>query len=150
MSRYRADDVELLLPSFRPVAKELLRRMSAWGFKPIPFDTARTPAEAARNAAKGTGSARSVHLYGAAMDVICDEHGWMCASRGCDFYENLGREAEGLGLVWGGRWPKRDMPPTQCIPISAQNKMRSLGMGADSLDARDALAAKHIRPLAVK
>ncbi len=145
MSRYKADDVDLLLPTFRPVAKRLLAAMTAWGFKPVPFDTVRTAAEAARNAKRGTGSSTSMHLYGCAMDVICEDHGWDCGSKKCDFYEALGREAESLKLVWGGRWAMRDLPHVQALPVTWQPQMRALGTEPITESLRDQLVAKYFR-----
>lgn len=139
MSRYKSDDVELLLPSFRVAVKLLLAKMTALGFEPVPFDTVRTAAEAAANAKKGTGTANSIHQWGCACDVICGAHGWSCRDADCEFYEALGREAEALKLVWGGRWKRVDMPHVQGIPVSAQPKMRALSTGADSAKERDHL-----------
>lgn len=124
--RYKADDVGLLLPSFRERVEALLGRMRELGYQPVPRDTLRTPAEAAANARRGSGIADSIHCYGAAADVICDEHGWSCAQRGCGFFEQLGVVAEALGLTWGGRWPRRDMPHVQAVTLAEQKRLRSL------------------------
>lgn len=126
MSRYKADDVELLLPSFVPVAKRLLQALSERGFDPVSRDTLRTTEEALRNARKGTGIVDSIHCHGAAMDVICGEHGWDCHAHGCEFYAALGEIAEDLGLTWGGRWKRRDLPHVQAIPVRDQNALRAL------------------------
>lgn len=131
MTRYKADDVELLLPCFVPVAKRLLVALTERGFSPIPRDTLRTPVEAARNARKGVGIVDSVHCHGAALDVICDLHGWECAANGCEFYAALGEIAEDMGLVWGGRWKRRDMPHCQAIEVKDQNALRGLKTWAE-------------------
>lgn len=126
MSKYKADDVGLLLPSFQPVARALLKRLEMLGYEPVPRDTLRTPAEALANAAKGTGIVDSIHLHGAAMDVICGVHGWDCVKHGCDFYNVLGREARNHGLVWGGDWRRVDKPHVQCVTVAEQKALRAL------------------------
>lgn len=127
MTRYKADDIELLVPSFRPVVRRLLDALTARGFSPVPRDTLRTPAEALANAQKGVGIANSMHCYGVAVDVICGAHGWSCRERGCPFFTALGEEAEKLGLTWGGRWRRRDFPHVQAIPVADQGRIRKLG-----------------------
>ncbi len=123
---HRADDVGKLLPSFQPVVRELLVRLAALGYEPVPFDTLRTPEEALKNAAKGTGVIDSVHCHGAACDIICGVHGWSCQKHGCDFYNVLGREAHGRGLVWGGSWRRADLPHVQCVTVREQAELRAL------------------------
>lgn len=150
MSRFKSDDVELLLPAFRVAVKLLLQKMVAWGFKPIPFDTLRTSAEAAANARKGTGTANSIHQYGVAADIICGEHGWSCSDHGCDFFAVLGSEAKSLKLVWGGDWPRRDMPHVQGVAVAMQPAVRALGTGPESAAARNQMVVDFLmRPLAL-
>jgi D-alanyl-D-alanine carboxypeptidase len=139
VSRYKSDDVELLLPAFRVAVKLLVQKMVAWGFRPIVFDTLRTADESAFNARRGTGKANSIHQFGCAADLICDEHGWSCADHGCDYFDVLGREAKSLKLVWGGDWPRRDMPHTQGISVAMQPAMRALGTWPVSAAARNQL-----------
>lgn len=141
MSHYRPDNVDLLLPSFRPVARALLKALTERGFDPVPRDTLRTAAEAAANAAKGTGITDSMHCYGAAMDVICGEHGWGCHEHGCEFYGALGEVAEALGLVWGGRWRRRDLPHVQCVRVGEQAALRALSSQVE----RDAFVSDRLR-----
>lgn len=127
MSRYRADDVDLLLPSFAIVVRRLLAAMTARGFDPVPFDALRTPKESAKYAARGVGSKDSMHLYGAACDVICGQHGWDCKRHKCSFFASLGIEAEKLGLTWGGRFKTRyDAPHVQACTVAQQNAVRSI------------------------
>jgi hypothetical protein len=141
VSRYKADDVGLLLPSFQPVIRELLRRMEMLGYEPVPFDTLRTAEEALRNAQRGSGIVDSIHRHGAACDIICGVHGWSCAQHGCDFYNVLGREAHGRGLVWGGSWPKRDLPHVQAITVAEQKQLRAL----ETWEEKDAFVAARLR-----
>jgi len=141
--KYRQDDVELLLPSFRAVYKRLLARMVELGFEPIAFDTARTPEEAARNAANGKGIVNSIHIYGCAADTICAKHGWQCRAKRCKFFGVLRREGLALGLFIG---PKADWPHLQAVPATkaAQDAIRRLGAGEGSAAARDALVRAHL------
>ncbi len=132
MSRYPSDDVDLLLPSFAIVVRRLLDAMRARGFDPVPFDTLRTPKEAAKFATKGVGSRNSMHLYGAACDVICGAHGWDCREHKCLFFGTLGSEAEALGLTWGGRFRDRtgrkrfDGPHVQACTVAQQGAVRAI------------------------
>jgi hypothetical protein len=144
MAKYKSDDVELLLPSFRVVYKKLLVRMVELGYDPIPFDTARTPEEALRNASKGVGILNSIHIYGAAADTICGKHGWSCASKKCQFFRALRREGLALGLFRG---PEADLPHLQGLPATKkdQDALRALGAGPETEAARDALIKKWLR-----
>lgn len=142
MSKYKEDDINLLVPSFRERIETLLDTLRKQGLQPVLFDTARTQEEAARNAARGTGSSRSMHLYNVAADIICAEHGWDCAAHRCQFFHISGTESRKLGLVWGGDWPKRDMPHHQAIPVSWQYQMRALGNSPSTWKQRDELARK--------
>lgn len=126
MSKYKADDVGLLLPCFQPVIRSLLKTLDVLGYEPVPFDTLRTAEEALRNAKRGTGIVDSIHRHGAACDVICGRHGWSCKDHDCDFYAVLGREARAHGLVWGGDWKRRDLPHVQCVAVADQNALRAL------------------------
>ena len=139
---YKADDIKLLLPTMQVHVQELLIRMGELGFVPVLFSGLRTPEEALKNAAKGTGIVDSMHLYGAAADVICSAHGWGCHKEGCKFYDVLGEEAEKLGFVWGGRFSRGDFPHVQGLPVSWQSQMRVLGKAPETAAKRDALAAK--------
>lgn len=144
MAKYREDDINLLLPSWRVQVQALLDRMKALGFVPVLFDGLRTAEEAKANALKHTGKADSMHCYGCAADLICAEHGWSCQANKCKFFTTLGREAEAAGMTWGGRFHIGihgfpDMPHVQGIPIKAQQRMRNIGMDPEKADARDAL-----------
>lgn len=124
MSRYREDDINLLVRPFRDAVQVLLERMRAAGYRPILRDGLRTREEASKNASKGTGIADSMHCYGVAADIICDVHGWRCDASGCKFFHVLGPKAEALGMTWGGRWRRRDLPHVQAIPVSVQRQIR--------------------------
>lgn len=141
MSRYRADDVGLLLPCLQPVIRSLLKTLEALGYKPVPFDTLRSTEEALRNAKRGSGIVDSVHRHGAACDIICDRHGWSCAANECDFYAVLGREARAHGLVWGGDWRKKDLPHVQAVAVADQNALRALS----SWEEKDDFVRKRLK-----
>ncbi len=129
---YRSDDLDLLLPAFQPYARLILDDLRAWGHDPCPFDTRRTPEEAAKNHARGTGSKDSIHCYDAAMDVICNKHGWDCASHRCKFFVDYGKIVEARGMVWGGRFTKRlDLVHCQALEVKHQNMFRRLATRAE-------------------
>jgi len=127
MAKYRSDDISLLIPEFRALVEALLVEMRTDGFAPVLRDGLRTRGEAAANAAKGVGIADSMHLYGIAADIICDEHGWGCAKVGCHFFTALGEHAKALGLTWGGDWRRRDLPHVQMVPVGWQTRIRRAG-----------------------
>ena len=112
MSR-KLDDLSL---RFRPLAVELLARLTEAGICVMVVDTLRTPAEHQQNLANGTSwTARSKHLTGDAIDLcpyaIYDVNGpdklnW---DAGHPIWKRIGEIGESLGLRWGGRWQKRDM-----------------------------------------
>lgn len=151
MSRYNEDKIELLLPGFQPEVQHVLDSMTAQGFKPILFDGLRTVKEALNNAARGTGKANSPHLYGIAADVICDNHGWSCAAKKCKFYTKLVATVRARGLVTGADFhnakgePLVDQPHFQCIHTGKDEAaVRALGMGPESVGARDALVQAYL------
>jgi hypothetical protein len=124
-SRYKQDDISLLLPFMQVRVQLLLDRMKELDFKPVLFDGMRTSEEAAKNAAKGTGIVHSVHLLGLAADVICDEHGWQCRAKKCKFYTNLVREAKDLGFVCGADFSSVDEPHVQACFVADQGRLRA-------------------------
>lgn len=140
--RYREDSLDLLLPSFRERVERVLRTLRVQKFTPVVFDTMRTPEEADANARRGKGIKDSMHMYGVAADIICNEHGWTCRMHGCKFFTKLGAAAKAHGCTWGGDFKSVDMPHIQGIPVKAQAAMRALGQGPEALDARDELCAQ--------
>lgn len=154
-----ADPIGLsgLLPTFRKRVEQVLAAMIARGFHPVLKDTLRTPAEAKKYALSGKGIDNSMHLYGAAADVICAEHGWDCQKvdpktkkklYDCRFFIVLGEEVAKTRSNWGGTWrTKRDYPHFQGLEPTArrQNEMRALGQDESSLAARDKLVQAYYR-----
>lgn len=146
-TKYREDDVALLLPSLQLVHNALKAKMVELGHKPCTRDTRRSAKEAEANAKRGVGIKDSIHEYDAAFDMICDVHGWACASSPklkCRFFVDLRREGLALGLFRGPEW---DWPHLQAIPATkrAQDGLRALGKGEASRDARDAYVRRWLR-----
>lgn len=150
MPKFKEDDLTLLVPALQPVIAQLLSNLQAKGFKTVLFDTLRTPEQAAKNAAKGTGSKGSMHMYGCAADILCGEHGWDCAkphfSPACGFYGALVAEAEALKLVAGARWSHPDTDHVQGVSIAQQEAVRACGILTDK--NRDAINAFVVKFLA--
>jgi len=138
---YKSDDIKLLLPAMQVKVQALLDVLTAQGFKPVLFDGMRTAAEAAKNAAKGAGVIDSMHLYGAAADLICADHGWNCDKHGCKFFKALVPAAEELGFVSGYYFRKVDTCHVQGLRVSDQQRMRDLGKGPENATKRNAIVA---------
>lgn len=109
MSR-RLNDLSLAM---RPLAVELLARLTEAGILVLIVDTLRTPEEHAENLRKGVSwTTRSKHLDGHAID-LCPYKTFILA--GPDklqwdttdpVWSRMGQIGEAVGLVWGGRWTK--------------------------------------------
>lgn len=105
-----------LSPRFKPLAIELLARLTEAGIAVMVIDTLRTKEEHAANLAKGVSwTKRSKHLDGDAIDIcpyaIYDISGpdklqWDAAH---PVWPKIGAIGEALGLTWGGRWKQRDL-----------------------------------------
>ncbi len=105
-----------LSPRFKPLAIELLARLTEAGIAVLVIDTLRTPEEHAANLAKGVSwTTHSKHLDGDAIDIcpyaIYDVDGpdklnW---NAGHPVWKRIGEIGESLGLRWGGRWKQKDM-----------------------------------------
>lgn len=95
----------------RPLAVELLARLTEAGIPVLIVDTLRTPAEHAINLANGTSKAKhSKHLDGDAIDVCPyetfsrtgpDKLQWDTTD---PVWKDIGAIGEALGLRWGGRF----------------------------------------------
>lgn len=110
-----------LLPGFARKLDRVFKRMRAQGFTPMLWEGRRSAARAAELAAKGTGSARSLHILGAAADVVNGANPSSPWSAPASFWSALGAAAEAEGLTWGGRWANADKPHVQAIPVNQQN-----------------------------
>lgn len=129
-------DPKLLLPAFRAKLEQLFARLAARGFDPILHEGYRTPARAAMLAQKKAGIANSLHIYGAAADVISKSRLWAHPA----FFQALGFEAEKLGLTWGGRFSEVDATHVQAVPGKQENTFRAL-----AASARNAFAERNMR-----
>ena len=116
-------DPRNLLPGFAARVELLFQRLRARGYRPLLWEGLRTPARAAMLARKGTGSARSMHCLGVAVDIIDERRKWGASA---DFWQAIGQEAAALGLTWGGTWRKRDLPHVQAITVAEQDAFRAL------------------------
>lgn len=112
MSR-KLDD---LSKDFRPLAVELLARLTEAGIAVMIIDTLRTPEEHAANLANGVSwTNHSKHLDGDAIDIcpyaIYDVNGpdklnW---DAGHPIWTKVVAIGESLGLRAGARWRQKDM-----------------------------------------
>ena len=112
MSRALNDLDEL----FRPLAIELLARLTEAKIPVLIVDTLRTQAEHEINLANGTSwTIRSKHLDGLAIDIVPydeyrlngpDKLQW---NNDVPVWQVIGKIGKSLGLRWGGDWQKKDM-----------------------------------------
>jgi peptidoglycan L-alanyl-D-glutamate endopeptidase CwlK len=119
-------DPHNLLPGFAVKVEALFQRLRARGYKPLLWEGLRTPARAAELERRGTGSARSIHCLGAAVDIVDEQRKWGASA---DFWQAIGQEAAALGLTWGGLWRKRDLPHVQAISVAEQAAFRLMSEG---------------------
>lgn len=120
--RYKEDDINLLLPAFRQRVFLLMQRLIARGFDPVIVDTKRSATEAAANAAKNTGIVNSLHITGAAADIVSNAHDRNSAAFNAAYEEEIKR----LYLTWGGRWARVDVAHVQAIPVALENQYWAL------------------------
>jgi len=131
MSR-RLDD---LSPRFRPLAVELLARLTEAGIPVLIIDTLRTPAEHAANLAKGVSwTTHSKHLDGDAIDIcpfaIYDAHGpdKLLWDANDPIWQRIGAVGKTVsGIKWGGDWkttPDLGHFEYAGIPASAQSSTK--------------------------
>lgn len=131
-------DPAKLLPSFAARLELLFRRLRARKhprtglyFDPMLHEGRRERARAEGLAVEGVGSKNSLHIYGAAADIISKSKGWSDPA----FFKALGEEARAVGLFWGGDWDgdgvrepgEDDQPHVQAVPATkaAQGELRA-------------------------
>lgn len=129
-------DPEKLLPAFADKLEILFQRLRAQGFHPVLHDGLRSQEQARLHAARGTGKVDSPHIYGFAADII-DAN---LAYDNPRLFEALGREAERLGLTWGGRFSKVDRPHVQAVPFREEAKLRAMSFAARDAFVRNFLS----------
>jgi hypothetical protein len=115
-------DPSKLLPSFAAKIDLLIRRMRAEGYDPMFWEGYRSPERAAALERIGSGIRNSIHIYGAAADIVDRKKLWSNPA----FFAALGRNAKAIGLTWGGDWKRGDKPHVQGLPVSAQSQFRAL------------------------
>lgn len=113
MASRRLDD---LSPRFRPLAIELLARLTEARIQVMIIETLRSMKEHEANLIKGVSwTPHSKHIDGDAIDIcpysVYDLHGddklqW---NSGDPIWTKIGEIGESLGLRWGGRWTQKDM-----------------------------------------
>lgn len=118
-------DPKKLLKPFASKLNTLFRRMRARGYQPKLWEGRRSAERAAGLAKKGTGIKLSMHVLGAAVDIVdgSTPNPWK-ASPG--FWTALGQEARKLGLTWGGDWTKGDFPHVQALAVNQQTAFRRM------------------------
>lgn len=101
-----------LLPGFRARLERVFLRMQAQGFRPILWEGRRSQARAAMLARRGTGIVHSMHVPGAAADVLDHDLHWNAPQA---FWKALGAAAKAEGLVWGGDFKRGDVDHLQAV-----------------------------------
>lgn len=115
-------DPRNLLPPFAAKVELLFQRLRAQGLEPMLWEGFRTFQRAEKLAAKGTGIVKSMHCYGAAVDIVDEDDLWGGPR---DLWEAIGREAEDLGLTVLYRNGRRvDLPHVQAVAVRDQAKFR--------------------------
>lgn len=119
--RVNRDDATLI-PAFQKKLVKLFERMRARGFSPFLWEAKRSQQRAIELAKRGTGITLSMHLYGAAVDIV--EEGNYSPSQ--TFYRALRDEAVRLGLISGHDWTNVDSRHVQAITVMDQAMFRKM------------------------
>jgi len=138
-------DLDKLDPSFRLKIEQLLKYMTDRGWKPVVWETYRSPERARELLAKGTSKNgdRSMHCIGLACDIVDgDFHNTGSAKEGYwtappAFWADLEDGAQLLGLVRLFKMGKKDipgqadswdLPHVQAVKVAEQNKVRAMNV----------------------
>lgn len=117
-------DPKMLIPAFAKKIEKLFQKLIAQGHEPMLWEGFRTLKRAEKLSKRGTGIKKSMHCYGAAVDIIDEADMWNATSR---FWNILGTEAEALGLVVLYRDGRRiDRPHIQAIDVEDQPEFRKM------------------------
>src|SRR5438309_2199744 len=108
--------LDSLDPSFKPHAMALLARLVEAEIPVLIVNTRRTADEQAANLLKGVSWVQhSKHQDGLAIDIVPYYQFWRTGEKSLDWnprdplWDRIGNIGEKIGLVWGGRWAKRDL-----------------------------------------
>lgn len=123
-------DLSHLAPHFRRKIEQLLKLMRDYGFRPIVWETYRTPERAKALTPKLKGA--SMHTLGLAVDIVDEDLLWDATPA---FRQALQRTAESLGLTSGATFSDPDDWHVQGVPLKLQAKVRAM----PTLAQRDAL-----------
>lgn len=134
----RNAELALLAAPFRERVDWMLTALRGAGREPVVWETYRTPQRCKLLRRKGASKngLKSLHRWGAAVDVICGKHRWACPKYGCGFFDALALAAKAQGLYWGGDlFPRNritgrrfvDRPHVQAVPYREQNALRAVG-----------------------
>lgn len=118
-------DPSNLLPEFAAKVAILFDRLRERGLSPLLWEGYRSLERAQGLSDRGAGIKLSMHCLGAAVDIIHADDYW---SAGREFWDALGEESEALGLVWGGRWRRRDYPHVQAVALRDQHRFRRMSV----------------------
>ena len=118
-------DTDLLVPAFAERLSASLRALRGQGYQPVVHETLRSFERAEALAKAGRGTPLSMHCYGLAADVVCGDHHWDCRRHHWAFFDTMGACAEDVGLTWGGRWRREDLPHIQAVPVRLQESVRA-------------------------
>lgn len=121
--------LDALSPRFKPLAIELLARLTEAGVPVAIIQTSRTPEEHAANLAKGVSwTQHSKHLDGDAIDICPYEifaltgGAKLAWDASLPVWQKVGPIGEKLGLRWGGRWQQKDMGHFEYVEPKAEVK----------------------------
>lgn len=123
-----------LLPAFAIKVDLLFRRMDDAGFDPVLQEARRSFKRAEALNVSGRGIKKSMHCYGAAVDIIDKRKAW---GADYDFWLCMRDTAEELGMfvLYYSDGSMQDRAHIQAIPVSEQKMFRAM---------TDAERAKHV------
>jgi hypothetical protein len=131
-------DPDRLLPAFARRLNLLFSALRARGYDPMLNEGYRSPARALAlsqpraDGSKPPGIANSLHIYGAAADIISASSGFSNPA----FFRALGEEADRLGLFWGGHFKSHlDTPHVQAVPGELDTQLRTLAARGGDINA---------------
>ena len=118
-------DPSKLAPAFADNLEKLFQRLRAQGFDPMLNEGYRSPERGDRLKSLGysQAGARSMHVWGAAADLISASGGWSDSEA---MWQAMGPIAEDLGMIWGGRWSFYDPAHVQGVEVNEQKRLRGL------------------------